>query len=174
MGENLCGEKVINGLQRELQSITNDLEAAKSRGKLNQFFNSVDNTSSLQKHNAILAQLIADATLLTVHEVLKFVHDIERTKFQLDVLSTFEFGDITGGTGGPGCSGERIGGKGGVGEGPKIDMDSEYQWKLGNISGGTGGPGGHGGEVGGEGGVGRGPVISISRRNILREDLSSL
>ncbi|KAJ7715212.1 hypothetical protein B0H16DRAFT_510210 [Mycena metata] len=98
MGENLRGEKIIDGLKREFQSITNDLDVAQLRGKLHQFFNSVDNTSSLQKHNAILAQLIADATLLTVHEVLKSVRDIERTKFQLDVSSTFELGDITGKT----------------------------------------------------------------------------
>ncbi|KAJ7751709.1 hypothetical protein B0H16DRAFT_824489 [Mycena metata] len=98
MGENPRGEKIIDGLQREFQSITNDLEEAKLRGKLHRFFNSVDNTSSLQKHNAILAQLIADATLLTVHEVLQSVRDIERTKFQLDVSSTFELGDITGET----------------------------------------------------------------------------
>ncbi|KAJ7041123.1 hypothetical protein C8F04DRAFT_1080284 [Mycena alexandri] len=100
MTEDSRGERVIGGLQRELQSITRDLEVARSQGKLDQFFNSVDNTSSLQKHNMNLAQLIADSTLVTVHEVLKSVRDIERTKFQLDVAeeSTFEPGHITGKT----------------------------------------------------------------------------
>ncbi|KAJ7041128.1 hypothetical protein C8F04DRAFT_1080304, partial [Mycena alexandri] len=159
MVKNPRGITFIQGLHRELQSITEDLEIARSQGKLHQFFNSVHNASSLQKHNITLSQLIAESTLVTVHEVLKSVHGIER---QLDVASTFELGDITGGLGGPGSSGSRIGGQGGEGEGPEIEMDTEYRWKLGNISGGTGGPGGSGVEVGGQGGVGKGPVISIS------------
>ncbi|KAJ7028178.1 hypothetical protein C8F04DRAFT_1120203 [Mycena alexandri] len=63
MTEDSRGERVIDTLQRELQSITRDLEVARSQDKLDQFFNSVDNNSSLQKHNMNLTQLIADSTV---------------------------------------------------------------------------------------------------------------
>jgi hypothetical protein len=43
--------------------MTKDLEVARSRGKLNQFFNSVDNASSIEQHNMALAQMIADSTV---------------------------------------------------------------------------------------------------------------
>ncbi|KAJ6542769.1 hypothetical protein B0H19DRAFT_1171841 [Mycena capillaripes] len=71
------GQTVVEALRRELQSITTDLEAARSQGKLNQFFNSADNASSLSKHNRALAQMIADSTLVSVHEVLKTLHKRE-------------------------------------------------------------------------------------------------
>ncbi|KAJ7717545.1 hypothetical protein B0H16DRAFT_436717 [Mycena metata] len=166
MAENPGGSKIIERLQRELESITTDLEAARTHGKLNQFFNSDDNSSSLQKHNMTLAQLIADSTMVTVHEVLKSVQEFQQSRFEFDTEPTFELGDITGGFGGAGSSGLRIGGQGGDGEGPTIDMDPEYRWKMGDVSGGTGGPGGDGAEIGGQGGVGRGPIISISRRKL--------
>ncbi|KAJ7717543.1 hypothetical protein B0H16DRAFT_1610693 [Mycena metata] len=163
MAENPRGSEVIERLQRELESITTDLEAAWSQGELNQFFNSDDNTSSLQTHNMTLAQLIADSTMVTVREVLNSVQESQRSKFQFNsdaMAPTFELGDITGGVGGAGSSGGRIGGQGGDGEGPKVDMDPQHRWKMGDVSGGTGGHGGHGMEVGGQGGVGRGPVIT--------------
>ncbi|KAJ7030157.1 hypothetical protein C8F04DRAFT_1236718 [Mycena alexandri] len=69
--------KVVEGFQRELQSITEDLQAARLQGRLNQFFNSADHSSSLEKHNATLAQLIADSTLVTVNEVLQYIHELE-------------------------------------------------------------------------------------------------
>ncbi|KAJ7743394.1 hypothetical protein B0H16DRAFT_1561645, partial [Mycena metata] len=159
MAENPRDSGIVERLRRELQSITTDLQAARLHGKLNQFFNSDDNTSSLQKHNIILAQLIADSTMVTVHEVLKEIQ--QQSKFQ------FELGNITGGLGGAGGSGLRIGGQGGDGEGPKVNLDAECRWKMGDISGGTGGPGGDGVEVGGQGGVGRGPVVSMLNRKVV-------
>ncbi|KAJ6610769.1 hypothetical protein B0H10DRAFT_2058953 [Mycena sp. CBHHK59/15] len=140
------GRVVVEALKWELQSMTKDLSDASSQGKLDQFFNSTDNASSLEKHNATLAQMIADSTLVTVPEVLQSLQDLE------------------GGLGGTGGN-ARIGGEGGDGEGPKLDMSPEEHWKIGNISGGTGGTGGIGVDVGGKGGTGKAPVISVLRRN---------
>ncbi|KAJ6479036.1 hypothetical protein C8R45DRAFT_933813 [Mycena sanguinolenta] len=39
------GQSIVEELQKELASIKTELEAALSRGKLNQFFNSADNAS---------------------------------------------------------------------------------------------------------------------------------
>ncbi|KAJ7450560.1 hypothetical protein FB451DRAFT_1285528 [Mycena latifolia] len=72
------GRVVVDALRRELQSITEDLNDAISRNKLEQFFNSTDTASSIAKHNTTLAQMIADFTLVTIHEVLKSLHDLER------------------------------------------------------------------------------------------------
>ncbi|KAJ7097437.1 hypothetical protein C8R44DRAFT_812231 [Mycena epipterygia] len=80
------GQRVIQALKGELQSITEDLDAASSRGKLDQFFNSTDNASSLAMHNTILAQMIADSTLVTVHEVLKTIQDLEHSKMLQSAL----------------------------------------------------------------------------------------
>ncbi|KAJ6628405.1 hypothetical protein B0H10DRAFT_1991245 [Mycena sp. CBHHK59/15] len=153
----------------ELQSMTKDLSDASSQGKLDQFFNSTDNASSLEKHNATLAQMIADSTLVTVPEVLQSLQDLERSKLlqsspPIVTKGQIEMGDITGGLGGTGGN-ARIGGEGGDGEGPKLDMSPEEHWKIGNISGGTGGTGGIGVDVGGKGGTGKAPVISVLRRN---------
>ena len=90
------------------------------------------------------------------------------------------FGQLcVGGLGSPGAN-ARIGGQGGDGEGPKLDMKPDERWKVGNISGkylhsyssrclhlvgGTGGSGGIGAEVGGKGGTGKAPVISVLRRS---------
>ncbi|KAJ7113618.1 hypothetical protein C8R44DRAFT_741200 [Mycena epipterygia] len=71
------GKRIVEGLERELESITEDLEAASQRGTLDQFFNSAENTSSLAKHSMILAQMVADSTLITVHEVLNTLQDIQ-------------------------------------------------------------------------------------------------
>jgi hypothetical protein len=53
----------MSDLYRELVLIKRDLDAARSRGKLNQFFNSAYNASSLEKHNMALAKMIADSTV---------------------------------------------------------------------------------------------------------------
>ncbi|KAF7350088.1 hypothetical protein MVEN_01310700 [Mycena venus] len=139
------GKSIVEAFKRELQSITKDLEVAGSRGKLNQFFNSVDDASSLQKHNMTLSQMIADSTLATVQKVSKSVQELERLRLQES--SSYEaqivLGDITGGYGGPGGK-ALMGGEGGDGEGPKLAMDADERFKIGNISGGTGGAGGGG------------------------------
>ncbi|KAJ7113617.1 hypothetical protein C8R44DRAFT_796795 [Mycena epipterygia] len=176
------GRLMIQALERELQSITQDLEAASLRSSLDQFFNSTHNASSLAKHNAILAQMIADSTLVTVHEVLKTVQDLEHSKIlqSSPPIEIIERADITGGLGGPGGRG-RTGGQGGDGEGPQLAIRTDELQKLGNVSGeflfgtlqlcllvvgGTGGTGGEGIEIGGKGGTGKAPVISFSSVSI--------
>ncbi|KAJ7797621.1 hypothetical protein B0H14DRAFT_53321 [Mycena olivaceomarginata] len=145
--------------------ITRDLDAARSRGKLNQFFNSAHNASSLEKHNMALAKMIADSTLVTVNEVLRLLREIELQESS-PPEPPIVLGDVTGGSGGTGGT-ARIGGEGGEGEGPQLEMDPYKRYRIGNISGGTGGTGGSGIEVGGKGGTGKGPVISVLRRSRL-------
>ncbi|KAJ7657851.1 hypothetical protein DFH06DRAFT_1197295 [Mycena polygramma] len=165
------GRTIVEALQRELQSITRDLEVASSQGRLSRFFNSADIASSLGKHNLSLAKLIADSTFVTVHEVLKSLREREPSQppeyfppeAQL-VEITGQLVGITGGCGGPGADG-LIGGEGGDGEGPQLNIDPAERWNISHISGGTGGPGGVGALIGGKGGTGKGPVISVVRRN---------
>ncbi|KAF7346461.1 hypothetical protein MSAN_01874100 [Mycena sanguinolenta] len=150
------GQGIVENLQKELASMTQQLKVAKTRGKLDQFFNSADNSSTLQMHNQALDQMIADATFLTVHEVAKSLRELENSKLQEP------YPDITGGTGGDGGPGH-TGGEGGEGEGPQVDMEPDEKASVGNISGGTGGTGGVGVAVGGKGGAGRGPVVNLRR-----------
>ncbi|KAJ7147253.1 hypothetical protein C8R46DRAFT_1359787 [Mycena filopes] len=158
------GRKVVEALQRELKSITNDLEAASAQGRLNDFLS--ENSSCLVKHNMALTQIIADSTFATVQDVLASLHDLEHTKFRQlpSEEKPTELAAITGGFGGAGGQG-RMGGEGGEGCGPELDIDPDERLKVGNISGGQGGTGGLGQEVGGKGGIGRGPVINVSRRH---------
>ncbi|KAF7373295.1 hypothetical protein MSAN_00538600 [Mycena sanguinolenta] len=150
------GQGIVENLQKELASMIEQLNAARDKGELSQFFNSTDNSAILQNHNMALDQMIADSTFLTVHEVAKSLRDLENSKMQQ--LRP----EITGGTGGPGGSGH-VGGEGGEGGGPQIDMDPGERAQIGNVSGGTGGTGGAGVQVGGKGGTGKGPVINLRR-----------
>ncbi|KAJ7704629.1 hypothetical protein B0H14DRAFT_3173141 [Mycena olivaceomarginata] len=75
-------QAIVQELQQELASITQDLNVASSKGKLNQFFNSADNASALEGHNTALDQLIAGSTFVTVNEVRKSLREIERSKLQ--------------------------------------------------------------------------------------------
>ncbi|KAK7055076.1 hypothetical protein R3P38DRAFT_2844979 [Favolaschia claudopus] len=154
------GQIFIDSLKRELDSISMELQAAQAEGKLAQFFNADYNMVIIEKHNMALAQLIADSTLVTVHEVLISLRALERSKSEDPSLS-----ELRCGYGGSGGSGFYIGGEGGLGEGPKLDMDLDerHQIPFGNISGGTGGQGGNSRNVGGRGGTGEGPVISVRR-----------
>ncbi|KAJ7182339.1 hypothetical protein C8R43DRAFT_3179 [Mycena crocata] len=62
MAENnpVQGQKIIEALEREFESIARDLATAREQGRLSRFFNSADTASSLSKHNCVLAQLIGD------------------------------------------------------------------------------------------------------------------
>ncbi|KAJ7352686.1 hypothetical protein DFH08DRAFT_859629 [Mycena albidolilacea] len=164
----VMGQKIVQELQRELASMTQDLKDARSKGKLNQFFNSADNASALERHNMALANLIADSTLVTVNEVLSSLREIERSKSQgsSSPEPPIVLGNVKGGFGGTGGF-SRIGGEGGEGGGPRLEMDFNERYRIGNISGGAGGTGGEGIEVGGRGGTGKGPVISMLRRSRL-------
>ncbi|KAJ7023672.1 hypothetical protein C8F04DRAFT_1401529 [Mycena alexandri] len=71
------GRVIVEALQRELQTMTKELGDAHSQGKLEEFFNGTENASTLAKHNNHLAQMIADATLATVHEVLQSLQGLE-------------------------------------------------------------------------------------------------
>ncbi|KAJ7873089.1 hypothetical protein B0H14DRAFT_3438530 [Mycena olivaceomarginata] len=139
------GQTIVQELQRELASMTQDLEDAGSKGKLDQFFGSADKGSPLERHNTALAELIADSTLVTVNEVLRSLREIERSKLQESPSPepTVVLGDVKGESGRPGGHGH-IGGEGGEGGGPQLEMDPDERYRIGNISGGTGGNGGNG------------------------------
>ncbi|KAJ6476330.1 hypothetical protein C8R45DRAFT_1102588 [Mycena sanguinolenta] len=157
---------IVQNLHKELDSMTTDLMAASARGKLDQFFNSVDNASILHKYNNALAQMIAKSTFTTVQDVTKSLRELENSKMQdshLDngpnVLNQYDVAGETGMTGGNGFTG----GEGGEGAGPQLDMNPDERWTPGKISGGTGGSGGNGVERGGKGGTGKGPLINMRR-----------
>ncbi|KAJ7325590.1 hypothetical protein DFH08DRAFT_817264 [Mycena albidolilacea] len=171
----------VEDFERELQLLTEDLEAAWSQGRLDDFF-SAANTSSFVKHKLALVQTIADCTRVMVDDVLGTVHGVGGLK--LHSLSSsgapIISGDVTGGIGGTGDT-AHIGGEGGEGGGPQLDLDPNERYRVSNVSGeylhhdfgsncclqsvgGTGGTGGVGVEVGGKGGKGMGPVISALRR----------
>ncbi|KAF8146318.1 hypothetical protein K438DRAFT_1990849 [Mycena galopus ATCC 62051] len=159
-------QSIVRALQQELALMTTDLKAASQRSKLNQFFHNTENASALGKHNMVLAQMIADFTLVGVHEVLKSLRELERSKLQNPSSPPTMMGDITGGVGVAGGQGH-AGGEGGEGGGPRLEMDPDKRYQIGNVSGGTGGTGGVGVEVGGKGGTGKGPVISMRRSRVL-------
>ncbi|KAJ7352701.1 hypothetical protein DFH08DRAFT_805882 [Mycena albidolilacea] len=71
------GQAIVQELQQVLASMTQDLRDARSKGKLNQFFNSADNASALGRHTMVLNTMIADSTLVTVNEVLRSLYEIE-------------------------------------------------------------------------------------------------
>ncbi|KAJ7819171.1 hypothetical protein B0H14DRAFT_3147550 [Mycena olivaceomarginata] len=145
------GQTIVQELQRELASMTQDLKDAGSKGKLGQFFSSADKGSPLERHNTALVKLIAGYTGVKVDEVLGSLRKIEGSKLQGSSSRKRESGS-------PGGHGH-IGGEGGEGGGPQLEMDPDERYRIGNISGGTGGTGGNGIEVGGKGGTGKGPVI---------------
>ncbi|KAF7346506.1 hypothetical protein MSAN_01878700 [Mycena sanguinolenta] len=143
--EPLKGQGIVEKLRKELASMTQQLKAAKARGKIDQFFNSADNSSILQLHNRALNQMIADYTFQTVHEVAKSLRTLESSKLQQP------HPDITGGTGGDGSSGD-VGGKGATaGNGDSM---------LTGGQGGTGGDGGSG-HTGSEGSEGEDPQVDM-------------
>ncbi|KAJ6476315.1 hypothetical protein C8R45DRAFT_376697 [Mycena sanguinolenta] len=151
------GQSFITDLQRELQALTKDLQDAYSQGQLDQFFN----TSHIEKHNKSLTRMVADFTLVTVHEVLREVERLKTSKLLTSRTRNVR-GDVTGGLGGAGSS-ARIGGQGGEGGGPQLNVDPAHRLQIGNVSGGIGGTGGVVVEVGGKGGTGKGPVIRLRR-----------
>ncbi|KAF7373278.1 hypothetical protein MSAN_00536800 [Mycena sanguinolenta] len=158
------GQAIVQLLQKELASLTMDLKAADANGKLSQFFNRVENASNLQKYNSVLAQMIADCTFTTVHDVDRSLRELESLKLEkfYDAESPNVLYDVAGETGSAGGDG-RIGTEGGEGAGPQLDVDPNEPRKFRKISGGTGGTGGNGVERGGKGGTGKGPVISMRR-----------
>ncbi|KAF7373280.1 hypothetical protein MSAN_00537000 [Mycena sanguinolenta] len=151
------GQAIVQILQKELASMTIELEAADANGKLSQFFNRVENASTLRKHNSALAQMIADSTLVPVQDVVNSLRELEHSKLQ--ELYGAEMAGETGIIGGTAY----IGGEGGEGAGPQLDMNPDERCRFGKISGGTGGPGGNGVERGGKGGTGKAPLINMRR-----------
>ncbi|KAJ7325591.1 hypothetical protein DFH08DRAFT_941317 [Mycena albidolilacea] len=69
------GQTFIEDLKRELQSLAEDLEAAWSQGRLDEFFSAAAHTASSEKHSMALVQIIADSTIFTAHEVLESVRE---------------------------------------------------------------------------------------------------
>ncbi|KAJ7455888.1 hypothetical protein FB451DRAFT_1373144 [Mycena latifolia] len=175
------GRAIVEALKRELEVITKDLSDARAQGKLEQFFNSTDNASSLTKHNITLAQMIADSTVgrqpLSYPRLSRICSLLPSRLFSKlcktsNALSSRNHGfpkagflpGLCRGLGGMGGSG-RLGGEGGEGEGPELEMTLDENWKVGDIFGGTGGTGGAGIDVGGKGGSGKAPIIRALRRN---------
>ncbi|KAK7045033.1 hypothetical protein R3P38DRAFT_3177257 [Favolaschia claudopus] len=167
------GRVIVGRLESALRSMKEDFEAAKGEGRLARFLNSDDNKGVIEKHNAMLAQLIADSTLATMAEVLKRLRESEsqyRSKSPVEAEETFVMGDLAGGCGGSGGNATGIGGDGGPGDGPQLVVDADLdvdRIRVGNVSGGTGGAGGTGVDRGGVGGVGRGPIISLRRNRFV-------
>ncbi|KAF7373303.1 hypothetical protein MSAN_00539600 [Mycena sanguinolenta] len=117
---------IIEKLRKELALITAELTAAHSKGKLNQFFNSVDNASTLNKHNTALDRLIADCTLATVQEIARYFRELSNSKLRQP------YPEIAG-TGGVGGRGH-VGGECGEGEGLQIDRDPNERINCTQIS----------------------------------------
>ncbi|KAJ6587905.1 hypothetical protein B0H19DRAFT_1097391 [Mycena capillaripes] len=152
------GQVIVEALQRELQTLTKELDDAHSQGRLEQFFDGTNNTSSLAKHNNQLAQMIADATLATVHEVLQSLQSLE-SKLGENFEKAEDSGtELFGGTGGKGGYGGHIGGEGGLEEPAQLAMENVDRFRR--MHGGNGGEGGPGDVIGGRGGAGQGPRFS--------------
>ncbi|KAF7377894.1 hypothetical protein MSAN_00213100 [Mycena sanguinolenta] len=163
------GRLIVEALERELQSMTRDLDDARSQGQIDQFFNGTDNASFLTKHNNHLTQIIADATLATTHDVLRSVQDLE-SRLSAESEKSEDGGmELSGGTGGKGGQGGHIGGEGGLGEAAQLTIESAAHFRR--IRGGTGGEGGAGDMIGGRGGTGQGPRFSrqllVANGNVL-------
>ncbi|KAJ7681374.1 hypothetical protein B0H17DRAFT_1138527 [Mycena rosella] len=99
-----------------------------------------DLSSCLERHTKAFDQIIAHATCVLAHEAQR---SMSISKSQI------ELGDIAGGTGGVGGS-ACIGGVGGDGQGPNLELTLGDCSKIVNVSGGIGGPGGDGVDVGGK------------------------
>ncbi|KAK7048581.1 hypothetical protein R3P38DRAFT_2870268 [Favolaschia claudopus] len=151
----------IKSLETELSSMKKELEKAQAEGKLKQFFNADYNTMIIERHNMGLAQLIADSTLVAVHDVLTSLRELEKSKTADPSSSELRRG--FGGMGGPGT---HTGGEGGDGEGPRLSLDLDGMGGY-SVSGGTGGQGGAGNQVGGKGGTGKAPVINLRRSTLI-------
>ncbi|KAF7331218.1 hypothetical protein MSAN_02440600 [Mycena sanguinolenta] len=83
------GQRIVEKLQKELESIKTDLEAAGKLNPVNQFINSADIASILDKHNTALNQLIADLTGKTVQDIaehLRKLSDLKMQEMSLPVL----------------------------------------------------------------------------------------
>ncbi|KAJ7131566.1 hypothetical protein C8R43DRAFT_957062 [Mycena crocata] len=150
------GRKMAEALEREIKSITEDLRNAEKQNKLKDFFNSVETASIVANHNSALDRLVGDANFVNIHENMKYIREA-LLKWQSSPVALFEGG--VGGTGGKAW----IGGEGGDGEGPRVEMRPGEHWKVEKISGGTGGGGGMGIDTGGKGGTGKAPELGVRR-----------
>ncbi|KAJ7809176.1 hypothetical protein B0H14DRAFT_2867494 [Mycena olivaceomarginata] len=147
--------KIARDKPEQCQPIVEALQASKNS---TQFFNSKDNASSLAKHNNHLAQMIADATLVEVHEVLRWLQYIESRIGANSEKAEDTRPEFVGGTGGKGGYGGHTGGEGGLGEAAQLAIENVGLFRR--IQGGIGGEGGSGNVKGGPGGTGQGPRIS--------------
>ncbi|KAJ7325522.1 hypothetical protein DFH08DRAFT_886803 [Mycena albidolilacea] len=113
--------------------MTQDLKDAGSKGKLSQFFSSTDEGSPLERHNTALVKLIAGSTGVKVDEVLGSLRKIESSKLQefSSRKPTIVLGDLKGESDSPGG----IGGEGGEGDGPRLEIYSDEFCRIGKISG---------------------------------------
>ncbi|KAJ6540424.1 hypothetical protein B0H19DRAFT_1313086 [Mycena capillaripes] len=165
------GQVIVETLQRELQTMTKELDDAHSQRKLEEFFNGTENASTLAKHNNHLAQMIADATRFSslfkvLSQDLKQSPTLQKQKTAAESSSArphacpcnFDRNIHSGGTGGKGGEGGYTGGEGGLGEAAQLAMENVDRFRR--IHGGTGGEGGASDNIGGRGGAGQGPRFS--------------
>ncbi|KAJ7614936.1 hypothetical protein FB45DRAFT_873803 [Roridomyces roridus] len=146
---------VENVFREELESIAADLNAARSQGTIQQFFNSRDTAGSLAAHNDTLARLISELTLEKMQDVQQSLKVIEEKLGRLARDGNFEDvrPELFGGTGGKGGASDDIGGEGGFGQGTRLPIEDVNEFKR--VLGGTGGEGGFGPNKGGFGGMGQ-------------------
>ncbi|KAJ7352708.1 hypothetical protein DFH08DRAFT_1078316 [Mycena albidolilacea] len=81
------GQTFVEDLKRELQSLTEDLEAAWSQDRLDKFFSAAAHTTSFEKHSLALVQIIADSAIVTAHEVLECLRETGGRKLHIDQSS---------------------------------------------------------------------------------------
>ncbi|KAK7055073.1 hypothetical protein R3P38DRAFT_1343205 [Favolaschia claudopus] len=74
------GRVIVRKLETEFRSLKKEFETARRKGKLVQFLNCDDNTETIEKHNTVLAQLIADATFANTTEVLLLLREPRVTR----------------------------------------------------------------------------------------------
>ncbi|KAJ7894329.1 hypothetical protein B0H14DRAFT_2683988, partial [Mycena olivaceomarginata] len=102
---------------------------------------------SLAKHNNRLAQMIADATLAEVYEVLQWLQYVESRIGASSEKAEDTRPEFAGGTGGKGGHGGHTGGQGGLGEAAQLAIENVGLFRR--IQGGIGGEGGPGEVKGG-------------------------
>ncbi|KAF7373297.1 hypothetical protein MSAN_00538900 [Mycena sanguinolenta] len=121
---------IVEKLQKELASMTEQLNAARDEVELDQFFNSI-----LQNHNIALDQMIADSTQQPRPEITGETGSTGASgdvggeggegkgpQIDMDPGKSAQISKVSGGTGGTGGAGVQVGGKGGTGKGPAINL----------------------------------------------------
>ncbi|KAJ7792551.1 hypothetical protein B0H14DRAFT_3889802 [Mycena olivaceomarginata] len=98
-------EVFVEDLKRELKTLSENLQAAWSQDRLDEFFDATaHNTSPFEKHSLALVQITADSALVTAQKVLKSVRETgyqgrRLYKSSPSVRAPIVSGNVTGGIG---------------------------------------------------------------------------